>query len=189
MNKNPIFFVFVILWLAFGVYLLLPAPKITELPNSLKSAEAGDTWQVSNVSAFYNNRTREQIMDYYIKQFCCSTVGSMPFLTITLNHPPEYARERIRDEMPAWYFEELVHPFRESLYISGWTPALAQLSLGIRYAPLEKNGVTYFQKTTIRQMPTSVGMRLLVYLLMTGGIVSFYVVGREVTSKKLWQAI
>ena len=37
-------------------YLLTPTPIILDLPNSLKSIEPGDTIQIPNVKAFYNNQ-------------------------------------------------------------------------------------------------------------------------------------
>lgn len=174
-----------ILWIIFGLYLFLPISEIQPLPNALKSNEPGDTVQVPNVSAYYNNYTRQQVMDFYKKQFCCSSFFDIPLPTVTLSHPPEYAKQRIRDEVLSWYFEELVHPFRESLYVSGWTPALAQYSMNIRYDPIEKDGVIYYQKTSVRIMPTPLWKRLVVYAATTGILIGFYVVIQRIRKSSI----
>lgn len=181
--KKPLAVIFLLIWLVFGIYLLLPSPTVPGLPNSIKSKEPGDTVQVSNVAAYFNNYSREQVIDYYKKEFNKIPVDGLVFPSITLNHPPLYAQERIRDQIKVWYFEEIVHPFRESLYIGGWTPALAQLSTGIKYAPIVYD-LTYppkvfYQKTTVRLMPSSIASRLSVYVLMTGAIVGCFVFGRK----------
>lgn len=185
--KKTIFILIIAVWVIGVVYVLLPAPRIVDMPNTFKSDESGDTVQVPGVSAFYNNLSRQQAVAYYQQQFCCSTLLQIPLLTYNLNHPPQYAKERIRDEIKAWYFEELVHPFRESLYVSGWTPALAQYSLGIKYEPLDKGSTVYYQKTTIRQMPTSAFNRLLVYLLFTLCLIGCYSIGKRALKAPLWQ--
>ncbi len=168
----------ILLWIVFGVYLLLPLPTIAPLPNSIKSTEPGDTVQVPNVSGYFSNQSRETVMYFYRQQFTQSTIPGFSFPTYSLEHPPLYAQERIRDQLKAWYFEELVHPFRESFYVAGWTPALAQASLRIKFAPIVVDNKVYYQKTTVRLMPSSVLARMSVYLLMTAALVGTYYVGK-----------
>lgn len=189
MKQRDVLFIspFLILWLVFGLYLFLPSPTIPDLPNSIKSVEDGDTKQVPGVSAYYNNYSREQVLAFYKSVFSHSALANVPLPTYSLNHPPIYAKQRIRQEIKVWYFEELVHPFRESLYVAGWTPALAEASLGIKYSPLyldQYDGNIYYQKTTIRIVPTSLLHRLVIYVLTTALLFGFYWLIKQLMSKR-----
>lgn len=181
--KRILLCLFAVAWLGFGVYVLLPSPAIPELPNSVASGEP-DTRDVENLDAYYNNMTREQVIEFY-KNSYNKTDSGIRLPTYVLNHPPEYARQRVRDELFSWYLEEVVHPFRESLYVSGWTPALAQLSQKWKQTPLEKNGQYYFQKTTIRSYPTTAVSRFLVYGLTTAAVLAMYFIARNLFAQKV----
>ncbi|MBU2592720.1 MAG: hypothetical protein ABH867_04050 [Patescibacteria group bacterium] len=115
-----------IIFFAFGVlaslYLLLPEPKLPppDLPESLKSDLPGDTVQLVNVSAYFTEKEREDLISFYQDYFSRSPFLNLPLITIRLNHPPEYAKEIIRDTVQSYYFEELIHPFKSSLFINGF---------------------------------------------------------------------
>jgi hypothetical protein len=42
--------------------------------------------------------------------------------TYRLNYPPEEAQTIIRDQTRSTYLEEVVHPFRESIFVNGFEP-------------------------------------------------------------------
>jgi len=142
-------FLIIILWF---VYLILPAPsEIPALPQSLKSTEPGDTVQIPGISAYYTNLSRQEVINFYQSYYSYSSLFNIPLLTYRLNHPPEYFKELIRQTQQVTYFEEIVHPMRESLLIAGfeWNndpftkpEARAQNRLYI-------NGVDYQFKVTI----------------------------------------
>ena len=89
------------------VYLISPTPTLPDLVNSVKSDEPGDTVQLKNVSAYYTNMTRTEVMNFYKAYY------SGPF-RIILNHPPEKSKEIIFEEIaqfaeenPAWLSQVL----------------------------------------------------------------------------------
>lgn len=184
--KKVLLITAVVVWLLFGLYLVLPGPDIPPLPGSVKSNEPGDTVQVSNIAAYFNDYSREEVLFFYNNHFNKSAYNNLLLPTYSLNHPPEFAQIRVRDQIQAWYFEELVHPFRESLYIVGWTPALKQASLKIKYAPIIENNRIFYQKTTVRTIYSTLAHRLLVYALMTGMFAWGYFLTKQVFAKRLW---
>ena len=121
MNKilKFLFFAFGVI---FSLYLILPGPSLPppDLPDSLKSDEPGDTIQLTNVSAYYTEKDRKSVIRFYQDYFSRSSFLNFPLLTINLNHPPELAKTIIKDTMQTYYLEELIHPFRESLFINGF---------------------------------------------------------------------
>jgi len=111
----------IIVFFLLNIYLILPAPKdFPALPDSLKSIEPGDTVQIPGVSAYYTDVSRQQTVDFYFKYFSKSPFLGLPLITYKLNHPPERIREVLRETQQSTYVEELVHPFRESVFISGF---------------------------------------------------------------------
>jgi len=108
----------VILWF---IYLILPPPReIPALPQSIKSDEPGDTWQIPGISAYYTNLSRQEVIKFYQDHYSSSSLFNLPLITYRLNHPPEYFRELIRQTQQVSFFEEIVHPMRESLFVSGF---------------------------------------------------------------------
>lgn len=72
---------------------------------------------------------------------------------IRLNYPPEMAQILIRDQTKSSYLEEIVHPFRESLYVNGFRPASDE-------EILEVEGVRYQGKTIIKYVGSNLILRL-----------------------------
>jgi hypothetical protein len=156
MIKKALIFIFFIFNILVIFYLLSPVPIISDLPNSIKSTEPGDTIQIPNVSAYYTNQTRTQVINYY------KAIYYSPF-RIILNHPPEKAREIIRDTLPSYYFEEFVIPFKESLYINGFeweNDVFTKPDKRVKNKLLFE-GKEYKAKITIRTFPVSLEKRLI----------------------------
>lgn len=110
-----------ILLIVWGIYLLLPSPpELPPLSQSLKSVEPGDTTQIPGISAYYTDLSRQEVIDFYQKSFSHSSFLGIPLLTYRLNYPPEYAKQIIRSTQQSSYLEEVVHPLRESLFVSGF---------------------------------------------------------------------
>lgn len=156
MIKKLIILIFILVNAVAVVYLIQPSPAISDLPNSIRSTEPGDTIQIKNVKAYYTNQTRTQVINYY------KAIYHSPFRLI-LNHPPEYARQIIRDTIQTYYFEEFVLPFKESLYINGfeWENDVFTKPDSRAKNKLLYQGKEYKAKITIRTFPVSIPRRLL----------------------------
>lgn len=113
MIKKIGIFLFFIFNLAAILYLVWPLPTIPDLTSSLKSTEEGDTIQMENVSGYFTDLKRAQVMAFYYQNY------NFP-LRIRLNHPPEKAHQIFRDTIQTYYLEELVIPFKQSLFINGY---------------------------------------------------------------------
>src|SRR5258708_3548859 len=127
--------VLIALFLVGLFYLLLPGPtKISDfppLPGSLKSTEAGDTWQNPNNVAYFSKWWRSDVTAYYRKEYQklnCPDTGLKiinPFCylpPIRLNRPPEEAYQYIRDQQQSTYLEEFTYPLRDSIFVNGFEP-------------------------------------------------------------------
>ena len=149
-------------------YLLLPAPKdFPHLPPSIKSTEPGDTTQIANVSAYYTDIPRNEVVDFYFNYFSHSPFLGIPLITYKLNHPPERIREVLRETQQSTYVEEIVHPLRESVFVNGFewnndpfTPPARRIK-----NILIVNGKTYRFKVTLFYQETAVWQRLAVFYL------------------------
>ena len=153
------------------VYLSLPLPEIPDLPDSLKSDEPGDTVQISGVSAYYTDVSRQEVLRFYQEHFSQSSFLSLPLPIITLNHPPEYGKEAIRDTTESTFLYELVHPFRDSLFINGWDPAESKALREAVADPtkiIQKKGRYYERKIILRVMPSLVWLRILIFFFSFG---------------------
>ena len=136
--------------IAFGIFLLvyLGLPNVDfpiSLPGSLQSDEPADT-ETPLRRGYYTDMTRAEVMDWYRSQFKWG---------IVLNYPPENAQILVRDQTKSTFLQEIVHPFRESIYINGFEPEDAQYEINI-------NGVHYRQKVIVRFVKSSMWIRLVV---------------------------
>ncbi len=139
------------------LYILSPTPQIPDLPNSVKSNLPGDTTQISNVSAYYTNMSRAEVMNFYYTAF------NGPLQT-KINYPPEKAKEIITDTIQSYYLEEIVLPLKESLYVNGfeWANDVFTKPEKRVMNKLIYNGVEYKSKITIRTFTASIPERLAV---------------------------
>jgi hypothetical protein len=166
MIKKAILVLFCLFNIFAIVYLISPTPIPPDLVNSIKSDLPGDTVQLKNVSAYFTNMTRTEVMNFYKAYY------SGPF-RIIINHPPEKAKEIIRDTTQSYYFEEFVLPFKESLYINGFewendvfTKADSRAQNRIIFKDKE-----YKAKITLRIFPTSPIKRILAFLFTESVII------------------
>jgi hypothetical protein len=139
-----------------GAYLAFPGPKFPDPPpGSLQSQEPADTESVYR-KAYFTNQTREQLMAYYQGKFYFPG-------QFRLNYPPEEAFNLIRDQTRSHFLEEIVHPGRESLFVNGFVPILPT-------DQINRNGVHYLNKITVRLIPSHPVTRLTVLgLIALGG--------------------
>lgn len=167
MNKwLKIFFVLIFVLGTF--YLILPAPRnFPYLPNSVKSIEPGDTVQIANVSAYYTDTPRAEVVDFYFRYFSRSPFMGIPLPSYKLNQPPERIREILRDTQQTTYVEEIVHPFRESVFVNGfeWDNDPFTVPSGRVKNILIVDGTTYRFKVTLFYQESKLWPRLLIFYL------------------------
>ena len=148
--------IIVILFLLFGisllVYLAWPAPAFPKPMSDFKvSTEPADQETVLR-RGYYTNLDRNQITSYYAQQLKWG---------FKLNYPPEDAQTLIRDQTHATYLEEVVHPMRESLFITGneVQPGKAMFTV---------DGKNYSQKVIIKYNTSNAILRFTIGLLTLG---------------------
>jgi len=142
-------------------YLLSPIPLLPPLPFSTRSLEPGDTIQIPNVTGYYTNLTRTEVINFYRANY-------NGLFRIRLNHPPEKSKEIIKDTIQSYYLEEFVLPFKESLYINGFeweNDVFTKPDKRIKNK-LIYEGKEYKAKITIRSFPVPVSTRLIVFFLI-----------------------
>lgn len=169
MFKKIFPFIFVLFNALFLTYLLIPTPTLKDLPSSVKSDEPGDTVQLKNVTAFYTNLTRTEVINFY------RSVYTSPVL-IRLNYPPEYAKTIFRDTMQSYYLEEFSLPLKESLYINGyeWENDVFTKPEKRVVNKMIYKGIEYKSKITIKIIPTSIPIRLLNFFIIEGCLIGLF---------------
>ena len=150
--------------LAFIFYLSLPSPTFPEPPpDALQSNEPGDT-ETPLRRAYFTNYSREEVLAYYQNQLRRSKFLNIPMPTYRLNYPPEEAQTLIRDQTRSTFLEEIVHPFRESVFVNGFEPKDPKDKIVIA-------GKQWRQKITVRLVPSHALSRLIVFGLTIGLLV------------------
>src|SRR5258708_924621 len=160
--KRLLYLLLILFGIGAGVYLVKPAPFDFPAPppGSFQSVEDADIESPFR-RAYFTNYTREQVIANYKNQF------RMAKFTFELNYTPEDAPTLIRDQTRSRYLEELVHPFRESLYINGFIPQVAKDDIWYK-------GVHYEEKITIKYVPSSLPVRI-IFALLTLGIMAWMI--------------
>jgi len=155
--------------LVFIFYLVLPNPDFPiQLPDAYQSELPGDNETLLR-RGYFTNYTRDEVLDFYQRQFSNSSFLNIPLPTYRLNYPPEEAQTLIRDQTQSTFLEEIVHPLRESIYVNGFEPKDPQYDVWYK-------GVDFRQKVIIRMVPSS----LLVRLFVAAGILaSVFVLTKE----------
>jgi hypothetical protein len=155
MKAVKLFFIlFLIVYIA---YLAVPTPDFpVQPPDALQSKEPADT-ETPLRRAYFTDLSRQEVLEHYQNQvqFLSFDGG---FLTYRLNYPPEEAYGIIRDQTRSTFLEEIVHPFRESVYVNGFEPKNEKDTIFIE-------GKKWRQKITVRWVPSTVYARLSVGLL------------------------
>lgn len=149
---------FILFSTLFIIYLLLPNPTFPEPPpDALQSNESADT-ETPLRRAYFTNYTREEVMIHYKDQFEKPMIFGIFLPSYRLNYPPEEAQTIIRDQTRSTFLEEIVHPFRESVYINGFKPAYKKDAILIE-------GQDWYQKITVRFVPSNSFVRVVVVVL------------------------
>lgn len=139
--------------LLFLVCLLLPTPSFPiQPPDSVQSLEDADT-ETPYRRAYFTNFTREEVLKHYQSQFERSPFLGLLLPTYRLNYPPEEAFRLIRDQTRSTFLEEIVHPFRETLFVNGFKPKEAKDEIWYK-------GRHFEQKITVKYVPSSVFVRV-----------------------------
>ncbi len=145
--------------LVFLFYISLPNFNFPKPPpDSLQSREPADL-ETPLRRGYFTNYTRAQVITWYENQFDHSNFLSIKIPTLLLNYPPEDAQTIIRDQTSSTFLQELVHPFRESIYINGFEPPSYD-NQPVFYV----DGKTWRQKIIIKMMPTSIFIRIAVFV-------------------------
>lgn len=156
--KNLPKIIYLLFVLVFVGYLSLPNFDFpAPLPDSLQSNEPADTETLLR-RAYFTNYTREEVMDHYYKQIEKSSFFDVPLPTYRLNYPPEEAQTIIRDQTRSTFLEEIVHPFRESVFVNGFEPKDPKDTIFI-------DGRLWRQKIIVRYIPSNLFVRLAIGIL------------------------
>jgi len=163
------------------LYLALPNPDFpSQIPDSLQSNEPGDLEDPLRRS-YFTNLTRDEVLEYYEKQFTQETILGFTLPTYRLNYPPEEAQTLIRDQTRSSYLEEIVHPLRESIFVNGFIPESEKDTILIKES-------VWFQKITVKFVPSNTILRISIGI---GIIISIYLVveawNNFIETKKLWK--
>jgi hypothetical protein len=158
--KNIFRILYIITSLFFLIYLLLPNPEFPEeSAYSLRSKEPADVESYLR-RGYYNNENRDTVTEYYQKLFDRIYIfnNSISLFSLRLNYPPEESQTIVRDQTRSTYLEEIVHPFRESLYINGFEPKKDNDAIVV-------NGKIFEQKIIIKLVDSVVYVRLFIGIL------------------------
>lgn len=158
MIKKIIAVFFVLFCLVSIGYLALPNYDFPlPPPDALQSKELGDTEDISVRRAYFTNYSRAEVLNWYKNQFSVSRIFNIKLPTLLLNYPPEDSQTIIRDQTRSTYLQEVVHPFRESVYINGFEPKEAKDAIFIE-------GRDWKQKIIIRFVPSSPWIRIGIFV-------------------------
>jgi len=149
------------------VYLLAPSPEYPELTDAVRSDEPGDTWQHPDQKGYYTNLSRSEVINQMQSKFKLNILG-IEIPSFRLNYPPEEAQTIIRDQLTSNYLEEIVYPFRESLFVNGWEPKNAPRYSGMPAAGIPEisfRGIPYLSKVTLMPVNSNVFVRLIIWTL------------------------
>lgn len=157
------------------IYILAPGPSSIDdfppIPNSLKSDEPGDTYQVPNVVAYFSDYDRVGITNFYKDDFRNKFFFGKLIPLLVLNHPPLYAKTVVRDQINVTFIEEYTYPLKGSIFVAGYEPFIENEMFGrehffIRdHIQVIKQSDRYFKsKTTIRYYPAAWHVSLVTYV-------------------------
>lgn len=156
--KSAMKVLLILFWFVFVVYLIPASPDFpAPPPGSVQSMELADS-ETSARRAYFTNYSREEVIAHYRDQMTDTTFS---FAMQRLNYPPEDAQILIRDQTRSTFLEELSYPLRESLYINGFEPKVAKDEIWYK-------GEHFRQKITIKYVPNSVNLRLIIAVGLLG---------------------
>lgn len=173
--KKILFLVYILFSAVLLFYVALPNfdfPK--PLPDSVQSYEPADI-ETPLRRAYFTNSTRAEVLTWYKSQFDQSMFYNLKLPTYLLNYPPENSGGIIRDQTRSTFLQEIVHPFRETVFINGYEPKLTDDTNRIVI-----NGVHWRQKIIVKYVPSGRGIRFLITML---SLISIFVIYNEYTRK------
>lgn len=152
----------------FLVYLLIPTPPFPEpLTDSPQSQEPGDVLDLENRRAYFTDNQRAEIISHYQVEMQHRTPWKW-IPSYRLNYPPEEALWYVYDPLKSSYLEEVVFPFRESLYINGYEPKDGQDAIAFEGKPyVTKVTLKYYRSPVIARVAIA-GTSLVVLWVMIG---------------------
>jgi hypothetical protein len=153
-NKIVLFF-YAIFSAVLLFYVSLPNFDFPKPPtDSVQSMEPADT-ETPLRRAYFTNFSRDEVIFWYKAQFSNSRFLNIPLPTYLMNYPPEESGTIIRDQTRSTFLQEIVHPFRETLFVNGYEPRPDDFENRIVI-----NGVHWRQKIIIKFIPTSFLVRI-----------------------------
>lgn len=177
-------FIWLSLGLIFTLYLIIPEPQLPpkDLPDSPKSDLNDDTRHMENVIAYYTNRYRADVMPYYLDQMDNSPLLNLHLPNIVINHPPEYAETVYFDTKQSYYLEEIIHPFKSSLFVNGyeWENDVFTSKASRKQYVQEFEGVVYNSKVTLRWVNSNPLARIAIFWAAWG---IFLATGKMLTNE------
>jgi len=157
--KNISIVIYILFSFTFLIYLLLPNPVFPQsLPDAIQSNEPADM-ETPLRRGYFTNLNRDEVLKFYQDQFQKSSLMGLPLPTYRLNYPPEEAQTIIRDQARSSFLEEIVHPFRESIFINGFEPSKPQDVIVVE-------GKSWRQKIIIRFVPSPIYIRLVIGVMV-----------------------
>lgn len=157
-----------VMGIIFLIYLLIPGPRFPVQPHdSVQSLEEADT-EIPLKRAYFTNYTRAEALEHYQRQLMSSSLFQIPLPTYRLNYHPEDAFLLVRDQTRSTFLEEIVHPFKESVFVNGFKPKYAKDDIWYM-------GVHYDQKITVKYIPSSAFIRVPIFIF---GLLAFYFIVR-----------
>ena len=169
MYKKALIVFYVLFSLTLLFYVSLPDYGFPEpISGSVQSKEPADMESPLR-KAYFTNHTRAEVLEWYKSQFDYSTFGNIKLPTYLLNYPPEESQSIIRDQTRSTFLQEIVHPFRETVFINGYEPA----------ADDDKNkiiidGTKWRQKIIVKYVPSNLILRFTMSLLTLASIPVVY---------------
>ncbi len=146
-----LFFLFVLICF---IYLLPPSPPFPDsLPDAVQSLDLADT-ETPFRRAYYTNFSRKEILFHYQTVFGNISIMGLSIPSLSLNYPPEEAFAIIRDQTKSNALEEVVYPFRESVFINGFEPKEDNDAIWYK-------GVHYARKITVKYNPSNIYLRMI----------------------------
>lgn len=169
MLKNVLKVLFIIFCITGIAYLALPNFSFPNPPSdSIQSQEPADL-ETPLRRAYFSNYSRQEVLDWYGKQFDHSNFFGIKLPTFLFNYPPENAQTLIRDQTSSTFLQEFTHPFRESIYINGFQPSTSN---GLPVLSVDGKG--WQQKIIIRQVSSNVWIREVIFVFSAVMIVVIY---------------
>ncbi len=128
-------------------------------PDSIQSQEPADLESPLR-RGYFTNYTRQEVLDWYGRQFDHSSFLGLKIPTSLFNYPPENAQTIIRDQTGSTFLQEYAHPFRESMFINGFEPP------SFEDKPIFLvDGKPWKQKIIIRLVPSNIWVREVIFLV------------------------